>query len=404
MLWTILLTCLLIAAGVSAWRWHSLVTVTVSQLVDALRVRGIRAFEVTLPERIGHFAGEPELWLKKMVLDGTERTPTILVASPSKVANPHLLTYWEEKFACTISPTLWRHLQKIFPACKQLTFKNYEVMHAIDDTAGMYDIYARWGDRPPPLKLRAEDKDHGLEVLQKWGLKEGDWFVCVHNRERGYSPSDDHYHEYRNSALDTIIPAMREIVARGGWVIRMGDPSMTPLPPIEHVIDYAHSPLRSARLDIILCATARFFLGNTSGLFGVSTVFGVPVASANFTPISAMQFTKHDLSIPKLLYIEQQNRLLTFPEAFASPAANYRFSEQYQKDGLRVMDNSAEDIVDLTVEMLERVMGACTYTAHDEELQQAFRALLKPGHYAYGSAARTGRDFLRKNEALFRAP
>ncbi|HBJ82276.1 MAG TPA: hypothetical protein DDZ88_00040 [Verrucomicrobiales bacterium] len=404
MLIAVISMLLLLGGAVFVWHRWSLTQALTAQIAEALFKKGIRVFETTLPERIGHFAGEPDLWLKKRALEGMTHVPCMLVASPDKVANSHLLTYWEDVFACTISEALWKRVSKTFPAFKKLHFKCYDVMHAIDATAGLYDIYARWGERPPVLQLREEDKTHGREMLRQWGMAEGDWFVCVHNRERGYSPTDDHYHEYRNSPLETIIPAIRAIVAAGGWVVRMGDPSMTRLPEMERVIDYAHSPHRSARLDIILCATAKFFLGNTSGLFGVSTIFGVPVASANFAPISALQFTCRDLSMPKLLYSERENRLLTFPEAFASPAANFRFTEQYQEQQLRILDNTAEDIVGLVREMLDRVLGGCDYSAEDEALQSAFRALFQPGHYAYGSAARTSREFLRKHLALFTAP
>lgn len=65
----------------------------------------------------------------------------------------------------------------------------------------------------------------------------------------------------------------------------MGDTTMEPLPFLPQVIDYAHHPLRSPRLDIILCARARCILGNTSGIFLVGSIFGVPSA-ANMVPMS----------------------------------------------------------------------------------------------------------------------
>ena len=401
MIWTLSLAVLLILGGVAVWRWHVLTQKTVAQIVDILLTRGIRVFEVTLPERIGHFVGEPELWFKRRILEGSELTPTILVANKDTVANPHMLTYWEEKFACTITPALWKRAKKLFPAIKQLSYKDYSIMHAHNQTAGMYDIYARWGNREPLLKLRPEDVEHGRQTLRSWGLSEDDWFVCVHNRQNGYSLKDDHYHDYRNSSPESLRLAIDEILTRGGWVVRMGDPAMTKLPEMERVIDYAHSPQRSPRLDIILCAMARFFLGNTSGLFGVSTVFGVPVASANFTPMSSTQFTSMDISIPKLLYSDKECRLLKFQEVFDSPLANYRFSEFFEREQVRVLDNTPEEILDLTREIFDRVEGRCSYTAEDDDLQRQFRAFFKPGHYGYGSAARIGREFLRKHRELF---
>lgn len=50
--------------------------------------------------------------------------------------------------------------------------------------------------------------------------------------------------------------------------------------------------------------------------------------------------------------------------------------------------------------MLKRSEGRAAYTAHDEELQRRFKALMRPGHYGYGEISRIGREFLRKYEFL----
>ena len=180
----------------------------------------------------------------------------------------------------------------------------------------------------------------------------------------------------------------------------MGDPAMTPLSAMDRVIDYAHSADRSARMDVILCAMTKFFVGNTSGLFIVSTIFGVPVAGANFAPMSAMQYTHRDISMPKMLYSEKKKRLLTFQEVLGSPLGNNRYSAHFEKENVRVLDNTDDEILGLVHEMLERDSGLCEYTEEDEKLQRVFLNLLNPGHYGYGSAARISRYFLHKHKAL----
>jgi len=69
----------------------------------------------------------------------------------------------------------------------------------------------------------------------------------------------------RNANISDYTDAMRAIVARGGWCIRVGDPTMRPLDPIPGVVDYARSSSKSDWMDLFLCARCRFFLGNTSG-------------------------------------------------------------------------------------------------------------------------------------------
>src|SRR5256885_8476241 len=60
-------------------------------------------------------------------------------------------------------------------------------------------------------------------------------------------------------------PAVQEITRRGGWVVRLGDPTMEPFPPTPAVIDYAHSRLKSPATDVFLCGACRFFIGVASG-------------------------------------------------------------------------------------------------------------------------------------------
>lgn len=374
-----------------------------TNIVKLLSEKKIRFFKNTLPERIGHLALETDLWLKELYLNGHQDYHCGIIVTPESVANPHLLSYWNDCFEFRISLSDWEALEALIPEIKSLMSVRHDYGVAYLETATLYDIYKQWADSPPLLNLRKEDQEHARQTMREWGMGEHDWFVCFHNREPGYAPHDDEYHTYRNAAIETFFPAMREVVAQGGWVVRMGDPSMTPLPTMERVIDYAHSAQRTARMDVILCASAKAFIGNTSGLFIVSTIFGVPVASVNFAPMSAMQYTFRDISIPKLLYSDKKKRLLTFQEVLDSPLANYRYASHFEAEHVRVIDNTEDEIANLVREMLERSTGSCEYTEEDENLQKAFFSLIKNGHYGYGSAARIGRDFLRKHKELLPA-
>ena len=77
-----------------------------------------------------------------------------------------------------------------------------------------------------------------------------------------------------------------------------------------------------------------------------------------------------------------------------------RFSREYEQAGIRVIDNTGEDILELALEQMEITGDGARYTAADQELQVRFKALMKPGHYTYESDSRIGRNFLRKHNAL----
>jgi putative glycosyltransferase (TIGR04372 family) len=72
------------------------------------------------------------------------------------------------------------------------------------------------------------------------------------------------------------------------------------------------------RRDITIKAGHRsFFLGNSSGIALVSSVFGVSAALANMVPLSPLGVMPCDLSIPKLYRRRQDGRLLGFDEISA---------------------------------------------------------------------------------------
>jgi putative glycosyltransferase (TIGR04372 family) len=375
------------------WPFYRLIALVVA-------ARGIRFFCFAVPDRIGHLAVEPDCYLKDIELGRTSPARTILLIKKGRTpANLCMLDYWRQRMPVLTNRLL---VALIYPLRKHpsVWFDVRSYAARSKTAAKMCATYAAWGDRPPLMKLEKDHAGRGEAALRELGVPDGTWFACVHTRERGYALHDDDVHDYRNSAIESYLPAMQEIVARGGWCIRMGDPSGPLLTPMPGVIDYRHSPLHSDWMDIFLCARCRFFLGNTSGLFLVSSIFGVPVALAHVAPIgAAYALGPNDISIPKLV-TDATGKNLPFSEVFRSEISHYRATEDFNRDGLRVVDNSSGEIRELAIEMMERLEGRARYTLEDERLQDAFRALLKPNHYSYGAAGRIGRDFLRRHADL----
>ena len=364
----------------------------------ALHLAGFRRLTV-LTERVGHFAAEVDCFLKLRELGRLPRRRYFVTAPSDRVANRCLADYWSGKltlirdpFACTLLRTMSR-----------FCLMRHDVGDYVLTVAGAatyYRVNDEWGDRPPQLRLTAPHADQGGRQLAALGLPAGAWFVCVHIREGGYSPGDQKVHAHRDASVDAILPAMQAIVERGGWCVRMGDASTTPLRPAPCVIDYAHHPLRSPEMDVFLCASCRFFLGSSSGLFIVSSVFGVPCALANMVPFAGMPYARGDLSMPKLVRSESTQRLLPFPEILSAPLANYRMGRMFEDAGVRVVENTPEEIRELALEMLDRVERGLVHDAPIDPLQGAFQRLLQPWHYCYGAPSRVAATFLRRHRDL----
>jgi putative glycosyltransferase (TIGR04372 family) len=369
-------------------------------LAVVLYLARVRFLQTTALGRIGHLVIEPELFIRKRALGLRHWHFGVLVCLPGVAANDCLVDYWRRYFWVVRSPRLERLIAPFY----RFPYLFYDVSRytvAINTTAPYIAVQRAWGKRAALLSLDEAHRREGRARLAELGVPPDAEIVCFHCREEGYSPEDDALHAYRNSAVENLFLAITELTRQGYWCIRMGDPAMRRLPPMPQVVDYAHHPARSDRMDVFLCASCRFFLGNSSGLVHLASVFGRPAAAANAAPISTiLAYGAGNVAIPKLLWSEDEGRYLGFGETLGSDIGNFRFTELYQARRIRNVENSAEDIRDLSAEMLERSTGTARYSAEDEALQRRFVALMRPGHFSYGGVSRVGRDFLRKYEHL----
>ena len=119
--------------------------------------------------------------------------------------------------------------------------------------------------------------------------------VTLHCREPGFRPGSAH--DLRNVDVTTYLPAIAALVGRGYRVVRLGDPSMTPLPPMAGVYDYARSPLKSPELDVLLPAAARFHVGCSSGLSLVPLLFGTPTLFLNWHPVTPLPWGRRNRTV-----------------------------------------------------------------------------------------------------------
>ncbi|MCP4005928.1 MAG: hypothetical protein GY725_17195 [bacterium] len=60
-----------------------------------------------------------------------------------------------------------------------------------------------------------------------------------------------------------------------------------------------------------------------------------------------------------------------------------------------MINNTEEEIVALTAEVLDIAAGTTKFDEENERLQVRLKDLWRPEHYTYRSGARMGRDFLR---------
>ena len=93
--------------------------------------------------------------------------------------------------------------------------------------------------------------------------------MVLHVREPGYrgESRENTTENWRNANPLDYLKAIKAVTNAGGWVFRMGDSSMTPLPSMPQVIDYAHHEIQSDWMDVFLWRELSVLYRHTIGLY-----------------------------------------------------------------------------------------------------------------------------------------
>lgn len=344
--------------------------------------------------RIGHLAANTELFLRRLKNTDYYNKNNIYIGFCYyfPICNHQLLKMFKRVLPIIES--------RLFEKLMNTWIKNTEFSHRLPFNSNEYYEYNNF---EPRLTFTAEERKRGRQLLSQLGIGENDWFVCFHARDSKYLGAGSEHLDYRNSDINNYLKAAEYLAEKGGHVIRMGAAVDKPLPHKRHsrIIDYALEN-RSDFMDVYLSAHCKFFLGNTAGIHGISMIFGIPVALANYIPIDVAPYRKEDLFIQKKLWSEKEKRILSYQEIFRLGVELYWETDQYVKAGIRLIENAADEILELAREMNMRIDGNFEISDKDEELQKKFQSLFKPTNHSYGSPARIGAFFLRTNEILLR--
>jgi putative glycosyltransferase (TIGR04372 family) len=363
-----------------------------------LRVFGYRFITVDT-SRIGHLAGEADCFLKLLALGFIDERYKFFILSRSSVCNKVFLEYIKKKitvFDYPVVNTLIRFMC-VGPGVK-FDISNYVL--SISKAAKYYEVCREWDNRKPIFLLEEQHKKIGYKVLSDLGVPVGAPYVCIHVRTSGYSTKDDLVHKHRNFNLATFDEAIDEILNRGYYCILMGDSSAQRISTKSKVIDYAHSEYKSDMMDVFFCATTEFFLGNSSGLFILSTVFGRPCALSNMLPFVCTGFTKKDISIPKLLKNSITGEYLKYSQILEDGVANYRNAKQYEMSGIEVISNSGIDIRNLVCDMfafLDQKISSDEITRKNN----FFLKKLQPNSYCFKTSSYIAPSFVEKYKEIF---
>lgn len=345
-----------------------------------------------------------DVYVKQQILAGLPTSTSILLTHQYSIANRSYVDYWDRYVPLhVIDNVAYDALERVIEIVRV-------GLHALPHPDGGSKTYSELGaevqsqweseGREALLRLSDAHVERGRACLERLGVPRDSWFVTLHIREDGYHP-------VRNADISSYRRAISAITDRGGWVVRMGgaihpEPGreMSRLQSLPQVVDYTHSDARSDWMDVFLWGGCRFLLGTLSGPAHVAATFGVPAVYSN-SVIGYRSWYGADLALPKLYWSTREKRYLTFAEALSSPVGFTHMLEPLRDRGIELVDNTAEQLEAVTVEMIDRLDGTAGYTADDLELQRRYDSFEPPlRHRRPPAGARIGRDFLREYRDL----
>lgn len=346
--------------------------------------------------------GHLEAFVKHKILTKDER-PYYLIAPRENVVNDAFLSYWRDYITTVSEPNEIGY----FSTHEQIYGVDWNWAMPCQGTVvfahqGMAAVQRSWRDsgRSHLLNLRPEHRDALARARVKWGIAPSERFVCLHIRSSGfYGESREHAQRFRNTALDDYYPLIRALNEMGLWVVRMGDPSMSPLDMEDlgkssMVVDYARSNDKSSELDVALCAECELFVSSPSGLHTVAHAFGRPVCEVNYPIYPGFPWHPGDIFIPQLYYSNVKGRVLSLREILGSDVVHRDHHFLLERAGITLLPNQPDEIVETVREALSpstyslsNLGAADKVCANFDELNQEFKV---------GISGKIGRYFAAK--------
>lgn len=379
------------------------------EINDSLFQSEIQVLDVPWTVAIGHFA-ILDAYLKASILGIVPYKKRVLLArdgiypasKDSYITNHFILKLFKDVIEIADSPETIAKFTAMGASLRQ-------PMTVLERTGGDLEFWpriatetqARWEKekRAPLITVPDAYQQICRSALATLGVPENTWFATLHVRDT-YERAKDKSTHARNADIRTYELAVRSVISRGGFVIRLGDPRMPAVSFGNGFIDYAHSPMKSELLDVLLLSQAHFHIGTDSGLSILPGIFGVPCAYTNWAPPGTFSWYGRCLYILKSLR-NSKGEHVKFSEMVRSPLGSCESMYYLKSNGYTLHDNSAEEIEELVTEMMDWLDGNRQLDP-DDIANQTKLDLLVAEQSGYGRC-QLGRGYLRRHAYLLPA-
>lgn len=266
------------------------------------------------------------------------------------------------------------------------------------------------------LTFSEEEEQKGQDAIRRMGIIEP--YICIFARDAQYNAKIRHVSTFerdsqdlRNSDINSFNQMTHYFWSHNIRVVRMGAVVASKY-ECDGAIDYANCG-RTEFLDAYVFSRCRFFIGDNSGIVGLSVLSGKPWVGINVhVPI---WFDDQPLCMAigiYLKYYDRKNRRYLRLRELAQVLLQYHVKlrkpnesgyEVYMRQHYDIVRNTPEEVLEVAKEMEAIQDHTIQYTARDEQLQERYRLIIKEFLSIYPTVicqfpGRIGMQWLRDNE------
>lgn len=361
-------------------------------------------FGIIYNNLIGHLAFDTEYYLTERKIYKTKTIDLFYIQNPGASANEQWELMVKRHFKQNSIFKYFDKVNRLFPGWNKHYVK-------LNDT-GSRDTKNLFKKIPCQISFTDEEIKAGEKYLRQVGLKSDQKFVCMIARDSAYKEKflnknkskDWSYHSYRDSDINKYIKVAEMLTKQNYFVFRIGKGVNGEIKTKNYkIIDYSNSKYRSDFLDIYLSTHCSFFINGESGLSSVPGVFRVPITFVNLSAIEyAYTWNSNIISIPKKYWLKQEKRFMTFKEIYSSGAGRFLLTKQFENMGIELIENTPDEILNVSMEMHNRLNNTWMTTEEDEILQKVFWDHFPKSELHGEIHGKIGADFLRQNKELLK--
>jgi putative glycosyltransferase (TIGR04372 family) len=359
--------------------------------VIQLGATNIRFLGSTFTESIGHMAIGLSVRAKILLSTPKFNQPRSIILT-SESANKEYLKLWEKYFEIIkMSVSEIEIFEKMY-------WPLFDDIATVDVHGEIWDLYTAHNhftrlnstaEKLEPLLTVSEKINlDGRQFVKQIGGDPQKDFVTIHVRQ---SPRDKATYG-RNAKIQTYRETIEHLTLSGFNVFRIGKNSQDLELDIPNYFDLTKLAHYSNIFDTYFLGSCNFMIGTTSGPLNVPHTFGKPTLATNTPDIARFINLPKSLVLPKK--IQYRGRVLSLIEMLEMGAGYVDgYLENFGDGEMKWVDNSPQEILNATVEMMEQ-----SYTLLTTD-QIRIRSLIST--YGYDGNVVISQSFIDNNKLLF---